>query len=79
MHTIKVSGKLLSSGRIASTKFKIEVVDPCTSAYVLPKAIQDFQVKAGSPKYEMQLDSWTDTLSGKCGPFTFSMTYQADS
>ena len=79
MHSIKVSGKLLSSGRTTSTSFNIEVIDPCTSAQVVPAAIPDFQIKAGSPKKEILLDSWTDTLSGKCGPFTFTLTYQADS
>jgi hypothetical protein len=79
MHSIKVSGKLHSSGRTTSTMFKIEVMDPCTSALVIPNAIPDFQIKAGSPQKEVLLDSWTDTLSGKCGPFTFTFTYQADS
>ena len=32
IHSIKISGKLLSSGKITSAAFKIEIIDPCTSA-----------------------------------------------
>jgi hypothetical protein len=78
MHEIKISGKILTSSKLTFTMIKIEIKDPCIKTVIQPSVITSFEYKAGSGLKKIVFEPWKESFNGKCEPFTYSLTDEAD-